>query len=71
MFVFVYENPGQGIFFGSVFALLNDLFYGQYTGVAVLAMVITAVAVYGLKYFAHIENFGNAIIFGAQENTHD
>lgn len=65
MFVFVYESPGQGIFFGSVFALLSDLFYGQYTGVAVLAMVVTAIAVYGLKYFTHIENFGNAIIFMA------
>lgn len=65
MLVFVYESPGQGVFFGSVFALLSDLFYGQYTGVSALVMVITAVAVYGLKYFSHIENFANAIIFMA------
>ena len=63
MFVFVFEEPGQGIFFGSVFAMLNDLFYGQYTGPAALAMALTGLAVYGLKYFAHIENFVNAIVF--------
>lgn len=65
MFVFVYEDPGQGIFFGSIFALLTDMFYGQYTGPAALAMVLTGIAVYGLKYFAHIENFVNAIVFMA------
>ena len=63
MMVFVYPEPGQGIFFGSVFALLGDLFYGQYTGAGALAMVLTGISVYGLKYFAHIENFINAIVF--------
>ncbi len=63
IFVFVYESPGQGVFFGSVFAMMNDLFYGQYTGPGALAMVLTGIAVYGLKYFAHIENFLNAIVF--------
>ena len=65
MFVFVHAEPGQGIFFGSVFALMTDLFYGQFTGPSVLAIVLTAIAVYGLKYFAHIENFVNAIVFMA------
>ena len=63
MLVFVDEHPGQGIFFGSIFALLVDLFYGAYTGPGALAMAITGIAVYVLKYFTHVENFVNAIIF--------
>ena len=65
MFVFVYENPGQGIFFGSVFALLGDLFYGLYAGPSAIAMVICGLVVYLLKYFAHIENFLNGALFMA------
>lgn len=63
MLVFVHENPGQGIFFGSVFALLWDMFYGLYAGPSAVAMVICGMAVYLLRYFTHIENFLNAALF--------
>jgi len=63
MLVFVCEKPGQGIFFGCVFSLLWDMFYGLYTGPSAVAMLICGVAVYLLKYFTHIENFLNAVLF--------
>ena len=65
MFVFVHEEPGQGIFFGCIFAMLWDLFYGQYTGPGALALVLCATVVFLCKYFAHTENFLNAILFMA------
>jgi rod shape-determining protein MreD len=63
MLVFVHENPSQGIFFGCVFSLLWDLFYGLYTGPSAVAMLVCGVAVYLLKYFTHIENFLNGALF--------
>ena len=63
MLVFVHEEPSQALFFGCVFALFTDLFYGLYTGPSAIAMFVCALAVYLLKYFVHIENYINAIIF--------
>ena len=63
MLVFIDEDPGQGIFFGSIATLFTDLFYGAYTGPGVLAIALTGIAVYVLKYFVHVENFANAILF--------
>jgi len=63
MMVFVHAEPGQGIFFGCVFALLQDMFYGLYTGPSVLAMLVCCIAVYLLKRFTHVENFLNGVLF--------
>ena len=65
MLVFVHESPGQGIFFGAIFSLLWDLFYGLYAGPSALAIVVCGLAVYLLKYFVHIENVLNAALFMA------
>ncbi len=65
MLIFVGEDPVPGIVFGSIFSLLNDLFYGLYAGPGALSLALCGMIVYGLKYFAHVENFLNAIIFMA------
>ena len=65
MLVFVYQEPAQGIFFGCVFSLLWDMFYGLYTGPSVFAVLVCGIVVYLFKYFIHIENFLNAVVFMA------
>lgn len=63
MAVFVQEEPAQGIFFGCAFSLIHDIFYGLYTGPGAVAMLVCGIAVYLLKYFTHIENYMNAVLF--------
>ena len=63
MMTFVHETPSQGLFFGCVFAMFTDLFYGLYTGPSVVAMFACVMTVYLLKYFVHIENWMNAVVF--------
>lgn len=65
MMAFVHETPSQGLFFGCIFALLTDLFYGLYTGPSAIAMFACIMVVYLLKGFVHIENYMNAVIFMA------
>ena len=65
MVVFVSEDPSQGIFFGTVFSLLTDMFHSQYTGPGAVAIILCGIVVYFLKYFIHIENFFNALFFMA------
>lgn len=65
MLIFVHEEPSQALFFGCVFSMFTDLFYGLYTGPSVIAIFVSGLIVYVLKYFVHIENYMNAIIFMA------
>lgn len=63
MSIFISDSPSQGIFFGCIFAIFSDLFYGLYTGPGAIAMFVCGIVIYFLKYFVHIENFLNAAIF--------
>lgn len=59
---FLYDETVIGIFFGLVFGLAGDLFYGMYAGPGGFAFVAVGVAVLLLKRFANKENSFNALI---------
>lgn len=59
---FLYDETVIGIFFGLVFGLANDLFYGIYAGPGAFSLVVAGLAVLLLKRFANKENFFNALI---------
>lgn len=61
IFTLLYEDT-QGIFFGAVFGLLYDLFFGMYAGPGVLSLVLCGVVVLILREYINIENFFSGIL---------
>ena len=62
LMTFLYDETVIGIFYGLVFGLANDLFYGIYAGPGAFSLVIVGLVVLLLKRFANKENFFNALI---------
>lgn len=59
---FVYDENAMGIFYGLVFGLAGDLYFGMYAGPGAFSLVAVGVVVLLLKQFANKENFFNALI---------
>lgn len=62
MFTFLYDDEEQGIFFGFIFGLLHDLFFGLYAGPGVLSLVLCGILVMIIKAHINVENFFNGIL---------
>ncbi len=59
---FVYDETLPGIFFGGIFGMIQDSFFGMYVGPGALCLVLAGIAVLLLKHFANKENFVNIVL---------
>lgn len=62
MLTYLFDETLPGLFFGFIFGLLSDSFYGMYIGAGTFALVVVGVTVFVLKEFTNIENFFNTIL---------
>lgn len=58
---YLFDETLPGLFFGAVFGLMTDMFYGLYIGPGTLALVLTGITVFGLRRVTNIENVFNAL----------
>ena len=53
---FLYEKELHGLLYGAVFGLLYDMCYSDVIGPTPIALVLTAVLVILMRYYANVEN---------------
>lgn len=62
VFTFIYDDVLPGLFFGPIFALLQDVLYGEYIGPSALSLSVVVILVLIVREYVNTENILNAVL---------
>ena len=59
VFSFLYEDQIYGLLYGALFGVLYDICFADVVGPTPIALVLTALVIFGMREYANIENIVN------------